>query len=124
MGKGNALAAAATLGIVALFVVPGVAAAGNPGVCKSNKMCIYNDNDFSGLIDIPRDPGGGIRTVSSKDNDKMDSWENRTSSRGSWYYDANGGGDCVRMTENSEDNNINVFDSDELTSWRTDRGCS
>jgi hypothetical protein len=87
-----------------------------------NLGCIYANNDFAGLLDT-MPAGHGVRTVSSTDNDKMDSWENRTSNRGSWYYNANGGGTCVRMTENSEDNNINVFDSDELTSWRMNRGC-
>lgn len=53
----------------------------------------------------------------------MDSWENRTSTKSAWYYNADGKGSCVNMNARSEDDNINVFDSDELTSWRTNRGC-
>lgn len=106
-----------------LLVAPGGASAGNPALCQANRACIYMDNDFSGLIDIPRPPGEGVRTVNAGDNDKMDSWENRTGTRAAWYDDAHGAGDCTNMNANTEDNNINVFASDELTSWRTDRGC-
>lgn len=39
------------------------------------------------------------------------------------YDDQSGGGDCHNMNARSEDNNISVFDSDDLSSWRTNRGC-
>ncbi|GAB4107421.1 hypothetical protein GCM10028790_64400 [Micromonospora taraxaci] len=101
----------------------GAAVAGNPNLCADYNACIYASDNFIGLIDIPRAKGGGLRNVKSADNDKMDSWENRTVNHAAWYHDANGGGDCVLMHYRYEDDDINVFDSDELTSWRTDRGC-
>ncbi len=117
----------AVLGLVAsaLSVAPEAAQAGNPNYCPDliRKSCIYANNNFVGLLDSPRLPGGGIRNVPSSDRDKMDSWENRTGTHAAWYHNANGGGDCVLMHWGSEDANINVFDSDELSSWRTDRGC-
>lgn len=53
----------------------------------------------------------------------MDSWENKTAIDAAWYYDANGGGNCREMDSGSEDGNVNVFNSDELTSWKTNGGC-
>lgn len=113
----------ACVGIVsALFLTPGEVSAGNPNLCHAAEACIYANNNFVGLLD-KMTGGTRVRTVSSVDNDKMDSWENRTNRRGAWYHDANGGGDCVTMEAGREDNNINVFDSDELTSWGMNQGC-
>jgi hypothetical protein len=123
MGIKKRFAVATVFAASALLLSPGFASAGNPALCAANRACIYLDDDWSGLIDIPRAPGGGIRNVNAGDNDEMDSWENRTSTRAAWYHNANGGGDCVNMNANSEDDDINVFDSDELSSWRTNRGC-
>lgn len=117
----------ATGGLVtaALLAVPGPAQAGNDNYCPwtIEKVCIYANNNWVGLLDSPRWPDGGIRNVPARDDDKMDSWENDTRTNASWYHDANGRGDCVTMSAGYEDDNINVFDSDELSSWRTDRGC-
>ncbi|MFI9643580.1 peptidase inhibitor family I36 protein [Micromonospora sp. NPDC051925] len=101
---------------------PAAASAGNPAFCGSNLVCIYDGNNWVGFLGS-RGPGGGIENVSAAANDHMDSWENRTSTNAAWYYDHDGGGACVNMSKLSEDDNINVFDSDELSSWRTDRGC-
>jgi hypothetical protein len=42
-------------------------------------------------------PGAARTNVSSGANDKTDSWENKTTGNGAWYYDVNGGGQCATM---------------------------
>jgi hypothetical protein len=128
--RGGGLGIRGTIGFIAArlvtasVVAPAAAHAGNPDLCKASKACIYADDDFSALIDSPRDAGGGVRNVNAGDDNRMDSWENRTSTKSAWYHNANGGGDCVNMNATSEDDDINVFDSDELSSWRTNLGPS
>lgn len=90
--------------------------------CDANRACIYDGNGFVGIIG-ERAAGGGVVNVPSSYNDKMDSWENKTNTDAAWYYNANGGGNCREMDSLSEDSNVNVLNSDELSSWRTDRGC-
>lgn len=106
---------------VGMLGLPGAASAGGAD-CDANRACIYDGNNFVGIIG-ERASGGGVVNVPSAFNDKMDSWENKTSIDAAWYYDVGGNGDCVEMDSLNEDNDINVFDSDELSSWRTDRGC-
>lgn len=119
----NQMLVAVALALAALTFLPTAANAGALTICTDNQVCIYLDDDWSGLLDIPRSAGGGIRNVNAGDNDEMDSWENNTTTNAAWYWDANGNGRCVNMVAEGRDDDINVFDSDELSSWRTDRGC-
>lgn len=92
--------------------------------CDSNRVCIFDDNDFKNRLG-QRPAGEGRKDMSSTLNDRMDSWKNRTSTNAAWYYnfiDENSD-NCRNMNKNSSDDNINVFNSDELSSWRTNRGC-
>ncbi|MEU8258657.1 peptidase inhibitor family I36 protein [Micromonospora inaquosa] len=101
---------------------PAAASAGNPSLCGSDLVCIYDGNSWVGFLGS-RGPGGGLANVSASANDHMDSWENRTNTNAAWYYDHDGGGHCRTMAKLTEDDNVNVLNSDELSSWRTDRGC-
>lgn len=113
------IAGAALVGTIGL--VPPVAQAGNPD-CGDDHVCIYDGNDFVGFIG-ERSEGEGLENIRSAYNDKMDSWENKSRQDAAWYHDINGNGNCVEMDARNEDDNINFFDSDELSSWRTDSGC-
>ncbi|MEH0973843.1 hypothetical protein V6U77_22210 [Micromonospora sp. CPCC 205546] len=101
---------------------PAAASAGNPGLCGGTWVCIYDGNNWVGLLGS-RDPGGGLVNVSASANDHMDSWENKTNTNAAWCYDHDGGGNCRTMGKLAEDPNVNFLNSDELSSWRTDRGC-
>ncbi|HEV7826498.1 MAG TPA: hypothetical protein VGP02_16495, partial [Mycobacteriales bacterium] len=116
----KALVAAAVL--VTAGLVPGVAQAGNDDFCAQEQVCIYDSNDWVGFLES-RPPGLGIRNTWSWAEDSMDSWENRTGTDAAWYHDRNGKGRCVTLRHRSEDGNINVYDSDELSSWKTNGGC-
>ena len=99
----------------------GVASAGSD-LCPRNRACIYDHNDFVALLGT-KGPGAGLSNVSSGANDKTDSWENKTRRNGAWYYDANAGGKCYNMKRRTENRNLSVFPSDELSSWRVNRRC-
>ncbi|WP_345526383.1 peptidase inhibitor family I36 protein [Nocardioides endophyticus] len=104
--------------------------AGAPGLatavdgCASNRACIFDDNNFQDRIGSRAAEGGRV-DVSSGNNDRMDSWKNNTGTNAAWYYnfvDENSD-NCRNMPKNDSDGNVGVFNSDELSSWRTDRGC-
>jgi hypothetical protein len=116
----KALAAAAVL--VTAGLVPGVAQAGNDDMCPDGTVCIYDGNDWVGYLER-RAPGQGVWDTPRWAEDHMDSWENRTAEDAAWYHDRKGTGRCVDMLGDREDGNINVRDSDELSSWRTDGSC-
>ena len=61
--------------------------------------------------------------VSSKNNDIMSSYENKSGTNARWYHDADGKGRCVTMLAYRSDNDINTWDDDELTSWATNGSC-
>lgn len=115
------------VGGLALATVPivsmGVASAGNPSLCASSRVCIYADKNFSGLLGT-RLGGGGLVTVPVSDNDKMTSYENRSSTYNArWYTNAGGGGKCLNMTKGTQDNDVSWNDDNMLSSWATDHGC-
>ena len=100
----------------------GMSASAGSNLCDPNRACIYDHNNFVALLGT-KGPGVGLTNVSSGANDKTDSWENKTSRTGAWYYDANGGGNCNTMHAHDEKANLHVFPSDELSSWKTNGGC-
>jgi hypothetical protein len=116
----KALVAAAVL--VTAGLVPGVAQAGNDDFCAQEQVCIYDGNDWVGFLES-RPPGLRVENTWTWAEDHMDSWENRTGKPAAWYHDRKGKGRCVDMAAHHEDANINVRDSDELSSWRTDGSC-
>ncbi|MDP8562351.1 hypothetical protein [Cutibacterium acnes] len=83
---------------------------------------MYEDNNFVGLMGYRR-AGLGIMNVSSKNNDIMSSYENKSGANARWYHDADGKGRCVTMLAYRSDNDINTWDDDELTSWATNGSC-
>lgn len=105
------------------IAAPMSTAGAGSNLCDSNRVCIYESNDYVGLLG-QRSAGQKRVNVSSKAEDKMDSWENKTSTNARWYHKKTGdGGKCVNMLAKKQDNNINVIDSDELSSWATNGAC-
>jgi hypothetical protein len=71
-----------------------------------------------------RAAGGGLQSFSGQDrNNQMDSWGNRTATSSSGFDNTNGTGDCQTFKFGSNDNNVAFNNSDEVSSWRTNRGC-
>lgn len=65
-------------------------------------------------------------TLSGEANNEMDSWANRSSGSSAGYDDPTPDGDddgCQTWSAVSNDNNVSPFNSDEVSSWRTNRGC-
>lgn len=116
----------AAIGIAAavgsLVATPGLAQAVNG--CDFNKVCVFDDNNFVNRLGS-RDPGLGRVDVSGANNDRTDSWDNNTGTNAAWYYNfvSENADNCRNMPAGREDPNLGVFNSDELSSWRTNRGC-
>lgn len=109
-------------GFAVTAVAPGIA--GAVSGCDASRVCIFDDNNYEDRIGM-RPAGEGRVDVSSSNNDRMDSWKNRTNTNAAWYYnfvDENAD-NCRNMVANSSDGDVGVFNSDELSSWRTNRGC-
>lgn len=65
-----------------------------------------------------------IQNLSGDSDDEMDSWANRTSVYdGCMYGGFDGGGDKQDMPRNDDDDNVAPWNSDEVSSWRTEGGC-
>jgi hypothetical protein len=115
------------LGVIAgcvVAVVAGALSTGSAGssLCPSSRACIYTDNNYIGLLGY-KSGGSGLSNVSAGANDKTDSWENKTSSNGRWYYDVNAGGNCYNMASHTENPNLGWAPSDELSSWAMNGLC-
>ena len=102
----------------------GVAAAqaASPTLCPSNRVCLFDHQDYVGLLGY-RQGGGGLVSISSGANDKMSSWSNKTGSHGAWYANQNGGGGCYTMHPNTNNRYVGILFNDQASSWRTDRSC-
>jgi hypothetical protein len=90
--------------------------------CNANRSCLWGNNDFVFLIG-ERPPGGGLVNLTGDANNEMDSWGNRTTTNSSGYGSAGGSGDCQTFGAGQRDNNVAFFNSDEVSSWRTNAGC-
>lgn len=91
--------------------------------CDAGKMCLWGNNDYKWMlgekpVDQPID-----NLYDDKDNE-MDSWANRSSDwRGCMFGGHDGDGDKQLMRTLSSDDNVSPLNSDEVSSWRTRRGC-
>lgn len=91
--------------------------------CNNNYMCMWGNNDFNWMLG-ERFHGNGIANLPSWANDQMDSWANKSSTyTGCMYQHSNAGGDRQTMGRASNDNNVAYWNSDEVSSWRTQHGC-
>lgn len=113
------------LALAAAIGFGGATVTANAGsnLCNANRVCIYVDHEWVGLLGM-RSAGGGLVNVSSGANDRTSSWENRTSTNARWYFDASGKGACRDMIAKRE-LNITWYggDNDKLTSWATNKAC-
>lgn len=114
---------AIALGAVALCIAGAapMASAGS-SLCVASRACIYDQADFYALL-ASRGGGGGAVNVATAINDKMSSWENKTSSTARWHTDANSSGTCYTMGSKKESSYVGVTPNDKLTSWATNGGC-
>jgi hypothetical protein len=85
--------------------------------CHAGWACIYDDNNYNSELAEKRAPSNRTN-VGAGQNDKTDSWLNRSDYNGAWFYDINGGGNCYNMIRHTGNPNLGVNPSDELSSWR------
>ncbi len=91
--------------------------------CPNTSMCIWANNDFGAALDSRKSGLAVILPVSTRLDNKMDSWRNDSPSYDSCGYDGHGSGDTQEWKASSQDNNVSVLNSDEVSSWRTLGGC-
>ena len=114
--------AALTLTVAGAGLVSAGTAVAGSDLCDNNYGCIYDENDFVGLIG-KKAGGAGMSNVPPSVNDSMESWENKATISGCWYEHANGGGTQFDLPAESEDNNLGWTLADELSSWRMSGIC-
>lgn len=90
--------------------------------CNSGNVCMWGNNDFQWLIG-ERAGGSGRVNLSGDANNQMDSWANRSGYYAAGYGFYDGQGDCQTFSPYSYDSNVAPFNSDEVSSWRTNYGC-
>jgi hypothetical protein len=91
--------------------------------CNSGHVCMWGNNDFQWLI-AERDEGNGLVNLSGERDNQMDSWANRGAyHNASGFGGQNGTGDCQTFAKGKSDNNVAFWNSDEVSSWRTNVGC-
>lgn len=90
--------------------------------CASGRVCMWGNNDFQWLLGS-RAPGYGLWNLYGDANDEMDSWANRSGQNAAAYSGFDGYADCQTFWKGGNDNNVGPWNSDEVSSWRTDRGC-
>ena len=123
MKKKNKIALAATFLVAGSLLTMGSAAmAGNSAFCTSAWVCVYEDSGFSKGMGW-RSAGFSLQNVSTANNDKMSSWENRTGTYARWYVDINGGGACHPMAPYSEVSNLYLWENDTMSSWAGNGTC-
>lgn len=114
------------LGVLTILVLTGIgvstSAQASFSECDANRVCMWGNNDFLWLIG-ERAPNGGLVALTGDANDQMDSWGNRTVVNAAGHEHSNGTGDCQTFQAGQSDNNVAFFNSDEVSSWRTNHGC-
>lgn len=90
--------------------------------CVGARMCIYTNSNYSGLL-ASRVGGGGILNLIAEDDNRMDSWENKTAYNGAWYDDRNGGGTCNTMSAGRFNADVGFFSRNGMSSWRSNGAC-
>lgn len=120
--KATSAAVGVLMGLTALVTAPGIAVAVNG--CDYNRVCLFDDNNFVNRIGN-RPAGEPRENLGSDKNDRTDSWDNNTRTDAAWYYNFTweNADNCRNMPALREDANLGVFNSDEASSWRTNRGC-
>lgn len=106
--------------VVGLTVAQPAQAGSN--LCPSSMVCLYEDQSYVALLGY-LSGGQPLHNVSSGANDKMSSWENKSSHDGAWFDDANASGTCHNMFALSESPWVGLSSNDKLTSWRTNAHC-
>lgn len=90
--------------------------------CSSGRVCMWGNNNFQWLIGS-RSPGYGVVNLYGDSNNQMDSWANRTSTNAAGYDGYDGYATCQTFWRGGNDDNVAPWNSDEVSSWRTNRGC-
>lgn len=116
----NLIAGAMVAGTV--LMVPAVSQAAS-SECTGSNTCLFGNNDFDYYLTGKGENQGFSNLTSAQDN-RMDSWINRSGSYSSCgKANANGGGDGQTFARNSNDSNVNTFNSDEVSSYKTNGSC-
>ncbi|QBJ97239.1 hypothetical protein ERC79_15775 [Rhodococcus sp. ABRD24] len=102
--------------------MPGTALAGS-NLRRVNQVCIYDNQGFGAQLGWRWGTSTNVENMSGTANDKLSSWENRSSAHAAWYEHGNGQGICHTMFAFSENSYVGFADNDEASSWKTRGAC-
>ena len=106
----------------ASIALPAVAHACNTVYCNGALNCIYADAGFGNGLGS-RLAGTALFNLQTSSNDKMSAWENKATSTGAWYVDADGRGSCITMPKGTESSYVGSTLNDQMTSWKVTGPC-
>ena len=117
----------AVLGIgllgAAFLTTPSSSSAALSDCTGLSSTCLWANNDF-GVYITGKTSNLGVSNLTASQEDRMDSWQNKSALYNSAGYSGlSGNGDCQTFAKGQNDNNVNPFNSDEVSSYRTNRGC-
>ena len=110
-------------GLLSLAALAPTAQAGSPLCPGYTNACVYLDAGFNGLFGT-KQAGSGLTNISTTNNDRMSSWENKSRTLGAWYANRDGGGACRTMYAVSEAS-YSWLDgiNDTMSSWKMNGSC-
>lgn len=91
--------------------------------CNGSNTCLWGNNGFDWFL-TGKAEGQGYSNLTSATDNRMDSWANRSVNFSACgRTNINGGGDGQTFQRNSNDDNVNPWNSDEVSSYRTNGSC-
>jgi hypothetical protein len=125
MNRIKVLVSAGAMVAAGLAVTPVLTSQAAYSDCPTNKVCAWQNNNFSGDFLGYRAPGGGLVNISSGNNNRMSSWANRTLTNARWYQLANASpeGFCANMINTSSNPDLPDSQNDKMSSWATNGSC-
>lgn len=109
--------------VAGLAMTPTLGAQAAWSDCPSAKVCLWQNNDYSGDFLGWRSAGGGLLDISPVNDNRTSSWGNRSTTNAAFYQLAGGEGFCVPMPATSQNPDLADAFNDKASSWRTNRGC-
>lgn len=119
--KAKPVLAGVILSVSAFVITPPAAASFSQ--CNSGNVCLWGNNDFDWLLAERLGGSTSVWNLSNADNNRMDSWGNRSTFSGCGYGGFNGSGDKQTFGAGQRDDNVAPWNSDEVSSWKTRYGC-
>jgi hypothetical protein len=116
IGSGAIMAAA-------VAVTPVFSAQASLSQCPSAKVCLWQNNNYSGDFLGWRSAGFPLENISAANDNRTSSTANKSTRNARWYQLAGGDGFCVTMPAGGTEPDLPDSQNDKATSWAGTGGC-